>query len=186
MNKYKALTKKGATAYLQVLEEIDWFDKANDDKTNVIARLEELSNLPNSDNDYAYALKSWLLDYEDYEFDDDSKTELFREACTIAGLEFVSVEFEDLDEEINVKLTTNKGTNEYEVSADFMYQAPLLMEEVMNHILAEDGNYFLMILAEDQTVHYAFITLDLYFEAVEKGVIPEYEDYIEHLDNNYG
>ena len=185
MNKYKTLTKKGAAAYLQALEEIDWFSKANDDKTNVTARLEELSNLPNSDNHYAYALKSWLLDYEDYEFDDDSKTDLFREACTIAGLEFVSVEFEDLGEDVNVKLTTDKGTNEYEVSADMMYQAPLLMEEVMNRLLPEDGNYFLVILAEDQTVHYAFITLDLYFEAVEKGVIPKYKDYLNHIDNNY-
>ena len=184
MNKYKTLTKKGAAAYLQALEEMDWFSKAKDDKTNVTARLEELSNLPNSDNAYAYALKSWLIDYEDYD-DDDSKTDLFREACTIAGLEFVSVEFEDLGEDVNVKLTTNKGTDECEILADFMYQAPLLMEEVMNYMLPEDGNHFLMLFQEGQLSHYAFITLDLYFEAVEKGVIPENKDYLNYIDNNY-
>lgn len=185
MNKYKKLTQKGKDAYLQALEEIDWFNKAQDDKTRVIERLEELTNIPNSDNQYAYALKSWLIDYEDYEYDDLSKIELFKKACTIAGLEFVSVEFEDLEDIINVKLTTNKGTDKCEVDAHVFQMAPQLMEEVMNFILPEEGNLFLMILAEDQTVHYAFISIDLYFSAVEKGVIPKYDEYIDQIEYNY-
>jgi hypothetical protein len=167
------------------LDEIGMFENNIQDRNYLIKRLEELTS--KGYKDYAYALKSWAIDKDDYQTD-LSKYDLFEEACEIAGLEFISLDCMEIEnDKVKITLETSNGTFINTVSKKYTFQlSAVLMEEVMNTSLLKNGeSFFIPIIAEGDFIHYAFLPISVYIAAIEKGVLPLNKAYLAQVKENF-
>lgn len=180
MDKYKALTSQGATAYLNALEETGWFSLPQNDKAKIS---EHLSGISSNEN-FFFVLSHIVRDAEGFEDGNDYK-ELFEEMAALSGINVVSAEFEYEaigfgEDELTGTVVTDKGTYECALEELMGWLDGDFIEGFVNEeVLPGEGmaGRFFMLPATDQMAQYTYATQEMYDKALAAGILPDDPEY---------
>jgi len=176
MDKYKILTNQGKAKYLAKLDEIGWFNNAQNKKTKIEKSINEISN----SEFLMFRLSHIGFDAEGFDDSEDYKR-LINNIIKFPFCNQLSAEVNQLDTTtISIKI---KGGNNYELEIDTeesfgWFDFELI--EFMNDIVFQNENIIERLFAVppcDQTVDLVFISETLYELAIENGVFPDDMEY---------
>jgi hypothetical protein len=170
MDKYKENFEKGATHYIKMLEEINWFDNPHVKKEEVINNLNK-STFPPYFGTYLRQL-GFTTDYEGQDQLEDVLN---------ATLEFIpNSSFEINEDGLLIKVNGNEyildiDINEFEAGEG----EEGFVETELNEILEKENiEYrFYNLPPDDETCSFIYTKPEIYKNALEKGIIPDFMGY---------
>ena len=170
MDKYKENFEKGATHFIEMLEKIDWFNNPYVKKEEVINSINK-STFPPYFGTYLRQLG--------FTTDCEGKDQL--EDVLNATLEFIpNSSFEITEDRVLIKI----NENEYKLDIDiYEFEAGEgdegFVETELNDILEKENiEYrFYNLPPDDETCSYIFTKPEIYKNALENGIIPDFMGY---------
>ncbi|RZJ70744.1 hypothetical protein [Flavobacterium sp.] len=178
--KYDRLQALGKQAYLDALDEIGWFDFPQNNRAQIEAKINE------SDSDLYLSLHHLHLFAEDFE-SDEGFVDVIEKFQAIAGINFQSVDFDFDEAEMEFKITAAVDGKTITTWIDRSEYPVSEIEQTLNHLLDNSGSetHFVWLPLESELLFYVFVPHELYMKAVKKGVIPQDDQYIEALYDEY-
>jgi hypothetical protein len=179
---HKELKAKGKTEYLNALVEIGWYDYLQNNREKI-----EASFTDDNADEFHLNLHHLTILNDDFETVDGYKN-LFKKVEKITEIPFLSSDFE-LDEDSN-ELSVSIKTKTKTISLEFDMNDEYIVQEIpksINHLVDEHQleSNFLWLPLESEIMFYVFIPADLCIKAVNIGVLPKSDDYIDQLYDEY-
>ncbi|GAA3511722.1 hypothetical protein GCM10022393_26800 [Aquimarina addita] len=154
--------------YLKSLEEIGWFDYPQNDRDQIINKINK------SENNYHLDLHHFSFFIDDFRSIEDYKS-FMKELKEIGGIAFQSAEIRTNEDENSISLKVHMGKKEFEMNFDLdEFTIIPQIEENFNDLFANfeiDSRLFWLPL-ESEIFFYALIPFELYKKATIKDMIP--------------
>lgn len=170
MDKYKNNFEKGAQHYIELLEGINWFDSPYVNKEELIQTLEACTFAPY----YGTCLTQ-------YGFDSAySGLDLLQDVLDFIQRLIPDFQFEILESQILITLNGNRYSIDVDVDSFELDESPTsFFDLVINPILEKEKStyFFYELPPSDQCFSLIFAKPEVYNQAIEKGVIPDFMGY---------
>lgn len=170
MDKYKENFEKGAEYYIKLLEEIKWFDNPHVKKDEIIEKISKSAFPP------YYATYLTQLAYESESDGEDQLNDVLNSITQFVP----NSDFEITEDGVMFRINDNEYLIEVDVEEFEVGEGrESFVETVINEILRKENSeyFFYELPPDDQVASLIFAKLEVYKDALEKGVIPDFMGY---------
>lgn len=183
MTMYELLTAEGKDAYLQALDEVEWFSFDQNSREEISKRLEAKED----PKDYVTVLFNLWFDAEGFE-DDLAYNNLLGEILKVSALEICEkkVAYHQNTNSVSITLTTRNNTYNYQIAITRDWIDESFIDHFINERLLggeQVESRFFALPFFDQTARFVFIPKYIYDNAVKEGIIPDRLNYFMPEDN---
>lgn len=170
MDKYKENFEKGPQHYIQLLEEINWFSSPYVNKEELLTTIENCTFPPY----YGTYLAQYAFDsaYDGLDLLEDVLHYIQRIIPTF--------QFEILTDKILITFTETTYPIPLDIASFELGESPTnFFEEVINPLLEQEQSAYLFyeLPPSDQCSSLVFVKPEVYNQAIERGVIPDFMGY---------